>query len=120
MSKPVMTDNERAARLAGWEKGCGCSDPEWCGRRGLWHRKGFSGHNQPPDYENSIDAQMRDLDPLVEARYGLFDEERHSSWSPPHTTVRLLMTRERSFSGSGDSWKQARLKALLAALEAQS
>lgn len=123
MSKPAMSDdNERAARLAGWEKGCGCSDPEWCGRNGMWRHKGRAGHTRPPDYENSIDAQIRDLDPLVEARYEPFDE-LHLHFGSHGRRVRLgewagddFRTK---FVGDGDSWASARLRALLAALEAQ-
>lgn len=75
-----MSDNERAARLAGIPLHMQHFDarlinadyPDRC-YRCLVHKKQWSAITcspiSPPDYENSIDAQIRDLDPLVEARY---------------------------------------------------
>ncbi len=51
--------NERLASKAGWIPG--------------------QDYGLAPSYVNSIDAQMRDLDPLVEAKWGPFSE-RTEPW----------------------------------------
>ena len=54
--------NEKLAKLAGWDRQRG-SDGEWEWR----HPDVPGGSFAPPDYVRSIDAQERDLLPLLEA-----------------------------------------------------
>lgn len=60
------TLNRALAEIAGWER---CL----CGRH--WHGPtSVESGGSPPNFANSIDAQIRELDPLVEAKWGPFDE----------------------------------------------
>ena len=98
-----MTDNERAAQLAGWEPG--------------------QDYGPYPDYENSIDAQIADLDPLVEAKWrGPMNERVYAPlWKggPWEWAISPDAEFDRSTAlGLAPARVAARLKALLAALGA--
>lgn len=74
---------------------------------------------EAPAYSDSIDAQHRDLDPLVEAKWGRFDEDvawqtLDQEWLHEFYTVPLPM---RAFAkGTGSKKVSARAAAIEAAL----
>jgi len=84
----------------------------------MWRHKGRAGHTRPPDYENSIDAQIADLDPLVEAKVPLF-EEVIEPWHDHYRAVLNHSSGHEAACGYGPTRASARLKALLVVLEAQ-
>ena len=70
-----------------------------------------------PDYEHSIDAQIRDLDPLVEAKHHIVEERHYPPRAGFEDHEHVFHTRSGSFVGYAPDWASARAAALEAALE---
>lgn len=75
--------NERLAEKVGWYRS-ESTRGEWRNREGWWR--------DLPNYENSIDAQMRDLDPLVEKKWWPITQHHAIFWEGPKEWEYLLQT----------------------------
>lgn len=106
--------NDRAAKLAGWTiRGYGNGEWTWL------HPNGRIESSDPPDYENSMDCQNRDLVPLVEAKWGPFNETIYQTVIRAFACgITFVNGDPKGIVGTGPTRASARAAAILAALEA--
>lgn len=113
--------NRALAEAAGWKWVC----PEAMSLHWWFSADGENQGHTLPDFANSIDAQHRWIDPLVEAKWGRFGDSCEpydvggEKGFEAAIVVRPMTPEEefRFFRGEGPTRAHARAEALLAALQ---